>query len=52
MNKQMPSPPELTVKSQKTATDNLNMRTNVQVDKSVYFKIIHKYKDKAENKGP
>lgn len=48
----MPSPPELTVKSQKIATDNLNIRTNVQVDKSVYFKIIHKYKDKAENKGP
>lgn len=47
----MLSPPELRVNSLKTATNNLNTRANVQVGKSLYGKIIHKYKDKVENMG-
>lgn len=44
------APAKLIVKSLKILTDNLKHKANAQVDKSLYFKIIHKYKDKTENK--
>lgn len=46
VNQQMPRPPEHIVKVIK------DTRGNAQVNKSLYFKIIYKYEDKAESKGP